>query len=429
MRVALYSRVSSEEQATRGLSVDAQVAALDAWAKENGHTVVDHYNDLGVSGRKPYNKRAEMMRLLDDVAAKKIDLIAFCKLDRWFRSVKEFYRVQDILDKNKVAWRTIQEDYETETSSGRFKVNIMLSVAQSEAEKTGDRVRAVVAYKRLKGEFCSGNTPVGTKLENKTLVPSEDAWKVKAMFDAFLSVGSVTGSIPILERQGISVGNRSLRYILDNENYLKVGIISPEEWSRVRELRASRRPVASRKRTYLFTGLLYCPRCGKKLAGMYGKTYYYYRCPRYYQDRSCSMKGCIPEDRIEEFFLETIEDKLKAIDLTIREGEVIDPTPYRRRIEKLTDLFLHDMISREKFEKEYLIAKTTLEEAENAPTPIDMEQVMSALDAYHLLSREAKRAFWYRTIKKATVSEDGVNYSLSFTENGKQHCFMCLVKP
>lgn len=85
MRVACYERVSTEEQRLHGLSIDAQTAALEAWAQ--GQTIVGHYTDAGVSGRIPARKRPELQRLLRDVEAGKVDLIVFTKLDRWFRNI------------------------------------------------------------------------------------------------------------------------------------------------------------------------------------------------------------------------------------------------------------------------------------------------------------------------------------------------------
>ena len=133
MRVALYARVSTEEQAIHGLSIDAQLAALDEWAKDK--TVIDHYIDLGISARKPITKRPELQRLLRDVEQNRVDLIAFCKLDRWTRNIREYYKAQDVLDAHNVAWRAIQEDYETETASGRLKVNLMLAIAQGSEDR------------------------------------------------------------------------------------------------------------------------------------------------------------------------------------------------------------------------------------------------------------------------------------------------------
>ena len=183
MRVALYIRVSSEEQAVHGLSIEAQTEALTAWAEEKHAYVVGRYVDAGISARKKASKRPELQRLLEDVRNGDIDLIVFTKLDRWFRNIAEYYKVQEILEAYHVNWKTIQEDYDTSTASGRLKVNIMLSVAQDEADRTGERIKAVHESKLLRNEPISGKVPFGYKIENKRLViVPEDAEKVRDIF-------------------------------------------------------------------------------------------------------------------------------------------------------------------------------------------------------------------------------------------------------
>lgn len=147
MRVALYVRVSTEEQARHGLSVETQTETLRKWAKDNGHTVVGEYIDAGISGKKPYSKRPELSRFMRDLeSGVKVDALCFVKLDRFYRSVKLYYQAMSVLEKYGVAWQAINEDYETVTASGRFKVNIMLSVAENEADRTSERIKAVYGH-------------------------------------------------------------------------------------------------------------------------------------------------------------------------------------------------------------------------------------------------------------------------------------------
>ena len=138
-----YVRVSTEEQAIHGLSIEAQTAALEDWAKSSGCKLLGIYTDAGISARKPASKRPALQQLLNDVRGGKGDLIVFTKLDRWFRNIAEYYKVQEVLEQHHVDWKTIQEDYDTSTASGRLKVNIMLSVAQDEADRTSERIKAV----------------------------------------------------------------------------------------------------------------------------------------------------------------------------------------------------------------------------------------------------------------------------------------------
>ena len=80
-RVFLYVRVSTEEQAVHGLSIEAQTMALEEWAKSNNYQVSGLYVDAGISARKPATKRPELQRLLLDVQSGKGELIVFTKLD------------------------------------------------------------------------------------------------------------------------------------------------------------------------------------------------------------------------------------------------------------------------------------------------------------------------------------------------------------
>jgi len=185
LHVALYIRVSTEEQALRGYSLEAQRETLESYVKEHGMIIADFYQDEGKSARKSYRTRPEFMRLLHDVEAGEIDLILFIKLDRWFRNVGDYHEVQKILDKHKVLWRAVLEDYETVTSSGQFKVNIMLAVAQNEADRTSERIRVVMDSKIKHGTVPSGHIPFGYRIgENKHLeVVPEQAAIVRDIFE------------------------------------------------------------------------------------------------------------------------------------------------------------------------------------------------------------------------------------------------------
>ena len=191
-RAALYIRVSTEEQAVHGLSIEAQREALDAWAETAGVQVAGHYIDAGISARKSAAKRPELQRLLSDVETGLIDLVVFTKLDRWFRNIAEYYKVQEILERHRVDWKTIHEDYDTSTASGRLKINIMLSVAQDEADRTSERIKAVFASKKERQEPCTGKVPTGYRIEGKKVVkdPETEA-AVSCFFERFLATRSI----------------------------------------------------------------------------------------------------------------------------------------------------------------------------------------------------------------------------------------------
>ena len=129
IRVAIYIRVSTEEQAKHGYSIESQKSRLIEWAKEHNYQVVDIYADEGKSARTKISNRKELLRLLDDVKSDKIDRIIIWRLDRWFRNVADYYRIQDLLDKYNVDWECSDEEFNTSTSNGRLYLNIKLSIA------------------------------------------------------------------------------------------------------------------------------------------------------------------------------------------------------------------------------------------------------------------------------------------------------------
>ena len=132
IRTALYIRVSTEEQAMHGLSLEAQDATLTDYAKKNDLTIVDRYVDEGVTARKKITNRKALMRLLEDVKDGKVDLVLITKLDRFSRNIYDFHKTQEVLVKYKVNWKTVLEDYDNTTAAGRLHINIMLSKAQAD---------------------------------------------------------------------------------------------------------------------------------------------------------------------------------------------------------------------------------------------------------------------------------------------------------
>lgn len=98
LRVDLYIRVSGQEQAIKGLSLEAQQEDLAEYARERGWVIVGVYIDAAKTARKRLGKRANFLQMLEDVKQDKVDLILFTHLDRWFRSVADYYKVMEILN-------------------------------------------------------------------------------------------------------------------------------------------------------------------------------------------------------------------------------------------------------------------------------------------------------------------------------------------
>lgn len=400
-----------------GLSIDAQIAALDQWAE--GKIVVDHYIDRGISARAPAKKRPELQRLLEDIRSGKVDLVAFTKLDRWFRNIAEYYKVQEVLDAHNVSWRAIHEDYETETAGGRLKVNVMLAVAQDEADRTSERIKAVFEEKKKKGEALSGKTSLGVSLIGKKLEPNADAPKVAALFERFLGCRSIHQTvISAPDIIGEPITYTRLSKMLCNWVYLDLGIVSPEVWHQAQTLREENSPrLPSTGRTYLFSGLCRCSACGRKMsAHQNGSNYAYYYCRKKALDGACVNSKSFSEKKIEKYLLDNLMQTVTEINVEIKQKQKKpeDVSALRRRADKLTDLYLSDLIDRAKYEREFKELQARIDKAEHAQKPIDSKEVNGLLKIYASFSQEARKAFWSRLLKEITISPEG---EISFTLN------------
>ncbi|RKJ38495.1 site-specific recombinase [Acutalibacter sp. 1XD8-33] len=428
-RVFLYVRVSTEEQAVHGLSIEAQTAALENWAQANQCKVVGIYTDAGISARKPASKRPALQRLLAGVRAREGDLILFTKLDRWFRNISEYYKVQEVLERYHVSWKTIQEDYDTTTASGRLKVNIMLSVAQDEADRTGERIQFIFQDKVQRGEVISGKVPLGYKIENKKMVIDPATAPIaRDIFQQYLALRSVRGVREyLIKTYHLTYAPTSLRLLLTNPRYIGhahgqenfcPALIPKEQFEKCRDSISFRgqRNIVHSPNIYLFTGLLRCAECGNRLsAHVVSGQYIYYRCTKYEKYHQCTHKKRTSELALEKWLIENLvacyeRYNLSLIEQAQRPAPKVDTENLRRKMKKLQDLYLNDLIEREDYEKEYSLLRDQLREASTPapklPSPVDIEEIKNMLAAYRQLNRKEQKEFWGRLVGEITITND-----------------------
>lgn len=430
LRAALYPRVSTEEQAKFGLSIHDQQHDLEEYAKANGMKVVGVYPDAGFSARKKIEKRPAMMELLAAVQRNEIDIILVTKLDRWFRNIGEYYKVQEILEAHNVCWKTIYEDYDTSTATGRLKINIMLAVAQDEADRTGERIKKVLDAKKARNEVCTGHLPKGYKIEGKfAVIDRETESDVKTFFKVFLETGSIHNAISAVPRLKLQYLTASK--MLKNRGYIGEwhGLSIPPylneaEFDRIQTLRRRLQRKVAQNRTYIFSGLLVCGDCGRRMGGRPRKLVngesYVYSCAGAYQYKGCPNHANIMEATIEQYLLETIDAKIEIFTNTKDESkqdskEIGEKAKsLRNKLSKLSDLYLDDLISKDDYAKRYADLTAQLEEAEALlrKPPTKSAKALSETffsgwqDIYKELSRENKKVFWKLKLKEIRLYQD-----------------------
>lgn len=391
--------------------------------------MVGLYVDAGISARKPASKRPALQRLLDDVRDGIGDLVVFTKLDRWFRNIAEYYKVQEVLEKNHVDWRTIQEDYDTTTAAGRLKINIMLSVAQDEADRTGERIKFVFESKVRRGEVISGKVPLGYRIEGKKLAADpETADIARDIFRQYTVLRSIRALREyIVNQYGLVYAHSSLKAFLQNERYIGrahgqdgfcPALIPPEQFRMVQELLSQRaqRNLARSGRVYLFTGLVRCAECGNLLsAHVVRNKYIYYRCTRYEKLHLCPHRKRTSERVLEQWLLENLVSSYQDYNFSIQQyaktaRPKADEGKIRRKMEKLKDLYLSDLIERDAYERDYTALREELRFAraqeEPPPEPVDIQEIESVLGAYGQLDRAAQKEFWGQLVGKIVVTNE-----------------------
>lgn len=430
LRAALYPRVSTEEQAKFGLSIHDQQRDLEEYAKAHRMKVVGVYPDAGFSARKKIEKRPAMLSLLESVKRNEVDIILVTKLDRWFRNIGEYYKVQEILEAHNVSWKTIYEDYDTSTASGRLKINIMLAVAQDEADRASERIKKVLDAKKARNEICTGHLPKGYKIEGKHGVIDPDTKPfVEKFFNTFLETGSIHSAVKAAPE--LNLKYRSASDMLYNRGYVGDwhGIKLPPylteaQFQQVQALRRRLVRKVANNRTYLFSGLLTCGECGRRIGGRpralaNGGDSYVYNCDGYSQYMGCQNKVYIMEGTIERYLLDHIDEQVSIATKAKASAEQQEDygaqeKALKKKISKLSDLYLDDLISKDEYTKRYNALTAELDAIiakKAAQTPVFNHDLNSLFfdgwkDIYKSLNRENKKSFWKLKIKEIRLYKD-----------------------
>lgn len=331
IRVAIYVRVSTQEQAKEGYSIGEQTDRLKKFAEAHDWMIVKIYTDAGHSGAD--TNRPALQDMLDDIRAGKIDKVLVYKLDRLSRSQKDTLKlIEDEFLPHNTDFESMSEKLDTSTPQGRLFLGILAAFAQLEREVIRERM-SMGMYARIKeGKWKGGaHVPFGYDYEpalEKLVVNDYEAMIVKNLFEAFAegqSIYAITNEM--IEKGHVlhngKVDKRNLRYMLRNKTYcgyqkhksewiqgLHDAIITEETYDKVQTILdtnlkrfydAGYKTGTNAMSTNL-GGLIYCAHCGakyhkcvtgSKVYGYYQNYYCYSRSKRIktmIKDPNCKNK-------------------------------------------------------------------------------------------------------------------------------------------
>ncbi|MCM3294141.1 recombinase family protein [Paenibacillus sp. MER 180] len=340
MVVGIYIRVSTEEQAQHGYSIDAQKEKMIAYCKSQGWTEYKLYIDDGYTGTNM--DRPALNRLIRHVENQKINLVVVYKLDRLSRKQRDvLYLLEEVFEKKNTGFKSATEPFETTTPFGKAMIGILAVFAQLERDMIVERTTTGRRQRIRQGKWYGGREPLGyywDKEKEQLIIVPDEAMLIKAIFDKYKN-GDSRLSIAEWARSRCKsrvIDHAVIRDILSRRIYIgelndggtwikgnHEPIIDLKTWRAVQEEIQNREEGSSPKGEYLLSGLLKCGVCGenvvhvKRTTKKYGKVYEYqlYACRNQHvrkKDRNnyCSL-GYHSRKNIEKH----VVDQLKALSL------------------------------------------------------------------------------------------------------------------
>lgn len=351
-RCAIYTRKSTEEGLEQAFnSLDAQREACGAYilsqAHEGWEALPDMYDDGGWSGGNM--DRPALKQLLDDVASGKVDIIVVYKVDRLTRSLADFARIVDILDKADASFVSVTQAFNTTNSMGRLTLNVLLSFAQFEREVTSERIRDKIAASKRKGMWMGGVVPLGYRVEDRRLIIDEaQAATVRMLFERYVRIKSITRMVDELVGEnvrtkvrtyadgravgGVPFARGTLSQLLQNPLYMgKVrhrdelhdgeheAIVSEEQWRAVQTIlagnRNDRRNGKLTNNPSLLTGMLLDPD-GKPMTPVFttrGTKRHHYYVTRLKPGEDPARAWRAPAGEVDRVVLQSVASQLRKV--------------------------------------------------------------------------------------------------------------------
>lgn len=334
MTVALYCRVSTDEQ-VHGFSIDNQKERLEAYAISQGWNDFQFYIDDGYSGTNM--DRPALKRMIQRAESGRIEIVAVYKLDRLGRKQKDvLFLLEDVFEKNKVAFKSATEPFDTATSLGKAMLGILAVFAQLERDTIIERTTSGRRQRVRQGLWHGGRVPFGYSWDSKAqrldVVP-EEAALIKEAYSMYLKGQSLLYIADWLSSRtkARTFDHSVVREILqrpiytgrmNNAGILVDGkheaIIDIETFERVQNEMRKRKEGRSPVGEYLLSGLLRCGICGGSVihvATSGRRKYDYYACKAQHvrrkdQNNNCSL-GYIQMKKLDA----AVAERLKQLSL------------------------------------------------------------------------------------------------------------------
>ena len=440
IRAALYLRCSTDEQKL-GYGLAVQEDKLRAFCKSQmeEYVVSDDliYRDEGFSGSLDVKQRPALARLFDDAENGKLDVVVVYRIDRFFRNTRHLLNSLEILKSYNIPFQSATESFNTNEVAGRLLLKVLASVADAERETTRERTMSGKLKAATQGKFVTGVPPYGYNVDKPTkklIVVPEQAKIIKKIFrwvvDEKLPLREIEKRMNQMKvpppyntrykkKQTLNYWHRrTIGRLLTNETFTGTfyyrkyqrpfnnltsitdkrklrprdewiemscpAIITREMFEAAKQQLLKNREFAkrNRKRSYLYSQLIHCGKCGFKMFGGFqpstmrwpnaGGKYYHgtYRndkavgvskrcewCPQYSETRLDPIWECLKEilknpknmfDPLEKYIYreenpENVKERLEQIDVEL--------SSVREKQSRADELYINGQIDQPKYKE------------------------------------------------------------------------------
>ncbi len=187
-----YIRVSTEKQASEGVSLEAQQAKIEHWCKANGYELVKVYVDAGISGKR-MDTRKELLAALASLK-KGMALVSY-SLSRLARSTKDLIEISELVAKKKGDLVSLSESIDTTTAAGKMMFQMLAVLSEFERNLTAERTSGALQHKKATGQKYTNQTPYGVEANEGPLVQVQQEAEVVAEIQSARAGGSTLQAI------------------------------------------------------------------------------------------------------------------------------------------------------------------------------------------------------------------------------------------
>lgn len=441
IRCAIYPRKS--KQVNDSDSMETQIAMciqyLETKYGKNNYSVTVYDKDYGITGHTT-TKRKDFQRMMQDIKDKKIELVLIQRYDRIARNTRDFCNIYHEMEINGCNLVSVSQQIDTTTPYGKKFMYDQASMAELEWALCSERRKDANKYARSIGkctlsDHCITFGYKAKKIDGirKMVKDKEVEGIVYEIFDHVKKYRNYTACAKYInENYNTNFSNNTIKNMIKrtfyygmydgNPNFCEP-YITEKEWKELQAPVPVIRNDPKKKTEILFSGLIKCPVCYRKMRACQkttknGNVYRYYHC-EYHTTRKCENNKVRSENIIESLLLEFLNNYITNLDVIIKEQEkksmkIADNTKaLEKELERLNSMYLKGRISELFYDTEYLRLTHSIElnkaqtQAEEHINKLQDIFIDNWVDSYNELDKLHRKLFWREVLQEIVIDTEG----------------------